>query len=492
MESNQNINRHPSQASSATGMTSCSQSYADFTVLRKNWEHPVDIKHKDKKADCSFLDTASSSSFSSYNPRPLLDRAMIFPQPHVNLKSPMSPPAAAAPRRAPSFHRSPSPAKVRRAPSFHPIPDADATAIPIDLSRGISDYNLMGPFCWSSNHDADCIPYFSAPSSSSVIIEEKHLNLVPSRDQHASTREEQYKAKAIMIVPVDTAAAPPLAPNNLQQQEPTSSLRVPKRKFDGLSQQHQQSTPKNNKHQQRNKMKPKRISPCPTKTKPAPRPTSSTTMLEEEEKQVEIYKKGNVLPAVFPDEVLSKTTPARNEDVSLPGSPSQEPRSSQAGNYRLSHVEYWTSMFKEATEFKMRYGHCTIPSTYLPNPRFARWAKRQRHQYRLLTNIGMQGRCTMTKERVRALDTLGFCWDINKAIWDSRYRELKLFRENNGHANVPHNCPENRKLQLWVKCQRNHYSKRFQSGEHSINGSRITPDRIELLNKLDFRWKVKA
>jgi hypothetical protein len=439
----------PSQPSSATRMTPYSHFYANFRVNKK-CEHPADIiKHQDK-ADCSFN---SSSSPFSYNPRGLLDPTRLFQQPHsVNLKS-----------------LSPTPA---RAPSFHPIPDADATAIPIDLSRGISDYNLMGPLCWSTNprDDADCVPFsvHSSSSTSTSGIVEKHLDLVPrSRDQ-----QEQHVAKNDLY-PIDTASSL----TNTLLQEPT--LRVPKRKFDGVSQQHESS---NDKHQQREKIasgasetpfshnnkNPKLISQCQSTKISKP-----TTMLEKE--QVDILKKDHA-PVLFPDEPpLSKTS----HNVSLSGS----------ARFRRHQVENWTGMVNEATEFRRHSGHCAIPHSYPPNQRLARWAKRQRHQYRLLIRGNTGGTkqgysSSMTMERIQVLDRIDFCWDIQKGIWEGRYEELKQFKETNGHTKVYSNHCKNRKLQLWVKSQR-HQFKCFQIGKYS----NMTPDRIEMLNKLDFSWQ---
>jgi hypothetical protein len=465
----------------------CSQFNADY---RKKWEHPAGIKHQEDKADCSF--DSSSSSFS-YDPR-LLDPARLFLQPNVNLKSP-SPPAARPPP-----------------PSFHPIPDADAMAIPIDLNRGISDYNLMvGGLCWISNYVADCVPFptpgsSSSSSSTTSVIIKKHLNL-PSRDQHTvifeppqelrqgaappvlqqegqdhhhakaqadqeltllpPAREEDHEAND--LIPVDTA--------------PLATMRAPRRKFDGFSQHHQSTS---NKHQQSEKKikiapapeafsqnrEPKRISPprCPTKSKP------STSMLLEEE-QVEISKKDNA-QEVFPDERLSKTTC----NVSLSGNHFQ-PRSMR--RFRKSRHENWTAMVKDATAFRVRSGHCVIPHNYPPNQKLALWAKRQRYQYRLLISGNTKQQCSMTKERVEALDSIDFCWDIWKAVWERRYEELKQFKEINGHANVPNPYPENYKLPVWVKRQRREYA-RFVTG--GISSSHISPDRIEMLNNLDFAW----
>jgi len=63
----------------------------------------------------------------------------------------------------------------------------------------------------------------------------------------------------------------------------------------------------------------------------------------------------------------------------------------------------------------------------------ARWVKRQRYQYKLL----QEGkRSTLSKDRVQALDDVGFVWDSQRAAWLERLGELKQFRKEYLHCNV--------------------------------------------------------
>ena len=38
----------------------------------------------------------------------------------------------------------------------------------------------------------------------------------------------------------------------------------------------------------------------------------------------------------------------------------------------------------------------------------------------------------MNKERIRRLNEIGFCWDLNAALWESKFRELKKFLDAYG------------------------------------------------------------
>ena len=150
---------------------------------------------------------------------------------------------------------------------------------------------------------------------------------------------------------------------------------------------------------------------------------------------------------------------------------------------RSSHVEQWGKRFSEMVKFQKEHGHCLVPLSWEPNPALAHWVKRQRYQYR----IKQDGKhSTMTPERFKALEDLGFTWDSHSAAWLERWQELAAFKQCHGHANVPKKFPENQQLAVWVKCQRRQY-KLFTEGKCS----NITLERIERLNSLGFVFKPR-
>ena len=61
---------------------------------------------------------------------------------------------------------------------------------------------------------------------------------------------------------------------------------------------------------------------------------------------------------------------------------------------------------------------------------------------------------TMTDERVRLLEEIGFIWDSHAAAWAEKLHELKEYAELRGDCNVPSTYPSNPQLATWVKCQR--------------------------------------
>jgi hypothetical protein len=72
-------------------------------------------------------------------------------------------------------------------------------------------------------------------------------------------------------------------------------------------------------------------------------------------------------------------------------------------------------------------------------------------------------------------------------FWDERLQELATYKQVNGHTNVPQKCPSNKPLGTWVHNQRTQY-RLFKANENSS----MTPERIESLNELDFKWRLTS
>lgn len=180
-------------------------------------------------------------------------------------------------------------------------------------------------------------------------------------------------------------------------------------------------------------------------------------------------------------DTVSSASPAKRQRVN---EVSDSEESEELGiKFRFYQAAKWQNKFDELIEYKKQHGHCRVPHGYKPNPMLARWAKRQRYQYKLFKE---RKPSTMTEERIAALENLGFVWDSHGALWDERYSELQQFSQAMGHANVPSSFPPNPKLAIWVKCQRRQY-KLLTNGQPS----NMTLARVSLLNRLNFVWEVR-
>jgi hypothetical protein len=119
----------------------------------------------------------------------------------------------------------------------------------------------------------------------------------------------------------------------------------------------------------------------------------------------------------------------------------------------------WRDTFRQLCEYKVQFGHCRVPVRYSVNPQLGAWARSQRNIYRLYQE---EKPTSMTAERIRALDAIGFDWGVRRTerpaiIWSERFRQLCEFKAQFGHCYVPVSYPVNPKLGTWVKNQRNRY-----------------------------------
>jgi hypothetical protein len=101
----------------------------------------------------------------------------------------------------------------------------------------------------------------------------------------------------------------------------------------------------------------------------------------------------------------------------------------------------------------------------------------------------------LTEDRIRRLNDLGFVWSL-RDDWTKHYDELKDFRLEHGHCNVPARYANNRRLGIWVSAQRQQYKQLQQVAATLPPGTRIpsplTPERIDLLNQLGFTWTIRS
>jgi len=138
--------------------------------------------------------------------------------------------------------------------------------------------------------------------------------------------------------------------------------------------------------------------------------------------------------------------------------------------FNWDSTDSWEILYQTLCEFKHKYGHCNVPCTYSENIVLARWVSMQRQLYK-------NGK--LLPERYNKLLEIGFTWDPFEATWNERFDELVLFKEKNGHCNVPLNYPDNCSLGTWVGIQRNLYNSKCSS---------LTSERIQKLNKIGFIW----
>jgi len=146
----------------------------------------------------------------------------------------------------------------------------------------------------------------------------------------------------------------------------------------------------------------------------------------------------------------------------------------------------WEQMLKHLLDFKEKHGHCLVPNRYPDNPQLGSWVSTQRRQYKTL-QASLD--TPMTHERARILEDIGFVWqtrDPRHVPWSKRYEELCDYNKKYGNCLVPIGYKDNVQLSNWVSTQRQEY-KLMKDGKPS----RLTPERIQLLNAVDFIWEAQ-
>ena len=152
-------------------------------------------------------------------------------------------------------------------------------------------------------------------------------------------------------------------------------------------------------------------------------------------------------------------------------------------SFRRYQNEQWHERFVELTNFQRENGHCIVPVRWKVNPPLALWVKRQRYQYRLKQE-GKHN--TLSEDRQKKLEKLGFLWNSRGMAWEERFSELEAFKTTHGHCNIFNSIPKNSPLAIWVKCQRRQF-KLLSSGEKST----MTRERQARLSAIGFIWKPR-
>jgi Helicase associated domain len=111
-------------------------------------------------------------------------------------------------------------------------------------------------------------------------------------------------------------------------------------------------------------------------------------------------------------------------------------------------------------------GHCRVPDDYNENG------------FALGSWVGVQrrNRETLSKERRRRLDEIGFVWEAFPLNWERGFDYLNIYKEREGHCRVPQRYKEyGFPLGTWVSHQR-------------LGKDKLSQQRRARLDKLGFDW----
>ena len=129
--------------------------------------------------------------------------------------------------------------------------------------------------------------------------------------------------------------------------------------------------------------------------------------------------------------------------------------------------EKWERGFNELEGYHKEFGDYKIPDSFVTLSGFnlSGWVTEQRH-----------GK-SITPERIKRLDTLGFIWDPYFKFWEDGFHELTNYKKEFGDCLVVRSyvSPTGYKLGAWV-------------GRQKSNRSDLTPHQDKLLSSLGFFW----
>jgi len=132
----------------------------------------------------------------------------------------------------------------------------------------------------------------------------------------------------------------------------------------------------------------------------------------------------------------------------------------------------WEDGLQRLEQYTKEHGDSLVPYSYEEKDgvKLGIWVDTQRTIYR---------KGSMSEERHRRLNELGFAWYLHGYSWEHKFQRLEQYIEENGDCLVPEyfKTKDGVKLGVWVKRQRQAHRK----------GS-ISEEQSGRLNELGFRW----
>ena len=106
------------------------------------------------------------------------------------------------------------------------------------------------------------------------------------------------------------------------------------------------------------------------------------------------------------------------------------------------------------------------------DPHLGKWVSNQRKNFK---------HRSMSAERKRLLDSIGFVWEVHSSNWTEMYKRLIDYKNFHGTTNVKVRDEEDPQLGMWVSNQRRDFKNK-----------KILSEREGLLNSIGFDWDVNA
>jgi Fe2+ transport system protein FeoA len=133
--------------------------------------------------------------------------------------------------------------------------------------------------------------------------------------------------------------------------------------------------------------------------------------------------------------------------------------------------QQWEEEFAQLRAYSNANNDCLVPQSFEAEDGYqlGKWVSGQRTK-----------KDTLSRERRRRLDELGFVWDVREQRWEEGFTRLQTYRESNSNCLVPFDfkTEDGYRLGVWINIQR-------------IKKDTLSDVRRRRLNKLGFVWDVR-
>ncbi|GFH61940.1 hypothetical protein CTEN210_18416 [Chaetoceros tenuissimus] len=91
------------------------------------------------------------------------------------------------------------------------------------------------------------------------------------------------------------------------------------------------------------------------------------------------------------------------------------------------YSEIWNERLEQLKEYKAQNGHCNVSTIDEGNKALGGWVSKQRRQYkRMLEGL----KSSMTEEKVKKLENIGFEWSLRKNTTVKRHSKKRIVSKN--------------------------------------------------------------
>lgn len=135
----------------------------------------------------------------------------------------------------------------------------------------------------------------------------------------------------------------------------------------------------------------------------------------------------------------------------------------------------WNDRYEELLDFRKKHGHTNVPRRFSENPKLANWCQMQRSNYKSRMEKGNLN--IISDERIKALEDIGFIWNLEDFAWHENFKELKNYYEQT--RDYLHKGNMKKTLKDWTARQR-----------QAFRNKKLSQERIDKLNSIGFVWDL--